>query len=313
MISHYNLKGFGILQLCNYFLLCLGAMFALVSCGIDNLDLALEHNFALEIRSVSINGQAKVLVNDQIGSGESIGLFVYDGASSSYMGSNVKFTANGSGLSQDWTTANPLLLGIDPVIVYAYYPYNTGISDITNVPLSIEQQIDFLYATPKSGINQNSKRVSLVMNHALTVVRFRIRKSADSNCSKLNRTLIVSQSFCNQGVLNCTNGLISSTSTADGQIAKMLNMTLLTDYQEVDFLVIPNGKTSVLNAAFVVDNSTFNTSLGSIKLEQGKLYTYDFTITHGSLGFDGLSVTPWISETGQEGDLIADSHYETEI
>ena len=68
MISHYNLKGFGILQLCNYFLLCLGAMFALVSCGIDNLDLALEHNFAFEIRSVSINGQAKVLVNDQIGS-----------------------------------------------------------------------------------------------------------------------------------------------------------------------------------------------------------------------------------------------------
>lgn len=280
----------------------------LLSCETDDLSISMEDRTALEVGSVRVNDQAKSLVGDYIGSGESIGVFVYDAGSSSYVGNNLKFQADGIGSGQKWGSDSQLLLGPSNVSVYGYYPYNANIADITSIPLSMDEQIDYLYAQEATGVNQTNKRVSLTMYHALAVIRLRIKRSADSNCDKLNRVIIEGTNFSNQGILNGKTGDLRGTSS-QGRFTLYPELSLTNDYQELNYVVIPSGVSGTLKAYFSLDNKPYETSLGTMSLKQGEIYSYDITVTDVSFKVDGFTVSPWISVIGQNGNLVADKFH----
>lgn len=287
-------------------LVFMGSFFA---CNTDVLQELKDEYSLLEVGGVSVNDHTKSLIIDSIDSGGSIGIFVYDGSSFSYVSSNIRFIAEGIGATQSWNSDMCCLLGASSVSVYGYYPYNEDVTDITRVPLSMDEQVDYLYAEEVTGINQYNKRVNLSMYHALSVIRLRIKRSSDSNCRTINRMTIEGGNFSNQGSLNAVTGVISDTSDK-GRFTLYPDISLSDAYQEVDLLVIPNGENTSMTAYLLLDNNPYESSLGSVKLEQGKIYAYDLTVTGNNLQIDGFSISPWVSVIGQNESLLADKYHE---
>lgn len=75
---------------------------------------------------------------------------------------------------------------------FAYYPYNSKVTDGTVVPLEIESQTDYLYATP-AVVDEKNPIAQIGMKHALSLISVRIRKNdyqhAGKSSLKLKRSM----------------------------------------------------------------------------------------------------------------------------
>ena len=206
------------------FIICaVVAVFAMffASCEKEEVTGSVHHenvslNIQPDIAGVSVTTRAAI---SSFPTGATVGLFVTSGAlGSDYNGvsvnSNVKSVLSGS----IWTQTPAVYLSSADATVYAYYPYSSSNGDGSAIPVDHASQNDFMYGTHTSGqpsINNGNPNVNLTMNHALTLLQFKISRSNYTGAGVVTTIDVANAAgktcIYSNGTLNIATGVITNT------------------------------------------------------------------------------------------------------
>ena len=154
-------------------------------------------NSNLSINVVTENIESKGLVTETyLASGAAIGVTVLNTSGGNYDGtaySNIKFTSSGTSTSQTWAGASTVKLSATEGYCYAYYPYSSSATSITAIPVTAGGT-DYLYAT-RASVNDKSKTASLTMKHALSAIRFALKKGTYGGTGKVTAVSVTSSAL----------------------------------------------------------------------------------------------------------------------
>lgn len=137
-----------------------------------------------------------------------IGLFLTDGE----LGLNYQENAEAVNVPAmyqqgSWKVEKDLVLSEEGT-AFAYYPYNSKVTDGTVVPLEIESQTDYLYATP-AVVDEKNPIAQIGMKHALSLISVRIRKNDYQHAGKLTKVEVLDVQ--QNGTMNIATGAVTKT------------------------------------------------------------------------------------------------------
>lgn len=244
--------------------------------------------------------------------GSALGLFVTSGSlSNPYNGvasnNNIKSTLNGS----NWTLAPAVYLSPAPATVFAYYPYSSGVANGTAVPVEHNRQTDYLYGTHTTGqstINSSNPTVNLTMNHALSLVQFKLAKTNYTGAGVLTKIEISNKAgktcLYSEGLMNISTGTITNTSNKNQGVALNMTYSLPTSLPSVapsylKVMVLPVSATTNdgdIQILFTIDGKVYTYNVpASTKWEKGKENTYTVTLSGKGLVVGNITIENWTS------------------
>lgn len=157
--------------------------------------------------------------------------------------SNLPFIFTGKGFKSD-----NILLDESEGKVYAYYPYESGLADPKAVPVDITEQTDHLYGEGNNTVSVTARNVDIEMEHALTQVVFKIRKTSDYKGGDGKITAVVlkntgtAKPLQTKGSYNIATGAV--TATQDGDVSFSASQTLTESYVSFSSILFPVSATS---------------------------------------------------------------------
>lgn len=237
--------------------------------------------------------------------------------------------------SGSWSSSDAVEIttGDGSADVYACYPANLAITAGSNltIPISIRkgsdtqeldfmgsQQTDYLYATKRAGIAQNTRAISLTMNHALAKVSFKIDKATDvSEALYLKEITILSNTNKLQtgdGTMQLTDGVLNGlVATSSATLTGSLQLNTSQSSPNVSCLFAPMSATeSVLSFSLTVavgsagstEVRTFKTSSATpIQWKAGQHYMYHITVNKIGGTLKGFKVEDWKSDASQDTNI----------
>lgn len=254
--------------------------------------------------------------------GDAMGLFVYKatGWGEIYDKSpkvNNKSTKQASGA---WQQEIPTYLTSTKAYVYAYYPYSTGVTDGTRIPVSIAPSTgtasDYLWGKSSNQVSVIETDAKIPMNHALSQFTIRLKVSPEyRNDGNLTSAKLKSSQakFATTGTMNINdNGRITYTPTST-ELSWTPNTTVPAQGSpSVDFnaAIFPmNVAKNEVTLEVVIDGATYKYSIPQINWKAGKRYAYAITMQSNDAvigGESGLGITiePWEDNPEQGVDLI---------
>ena len=237
---------------------------------------------------------SKALITDTyLPSGSAIGITVLNTSGSNYDGtaySNIKFTSSGTSTSQTWAGASTVKLSATEGYCYAYYPYSSSASSITAIPVTAGST-DYLYAT-KQSVNDKSKTATLPMKHALSAIRFALKRGTYAGTGKVTAVSVASSALGSSGTLNATTGAVTASNKGTA-VSQSANLTLSTTAQNVDVVMVPSGTAGSITLSVTIDGKPYSTTVSSTTIAQGSCYTYTLTVNAGALALSGVQVGAW--------------------
>ena len=210
-----------------------------------------------------------------------IGLAVqtYKGADYENKGyNNVLYTVSGGTCSTD----EDVLLSATEAKVYAYYPYNEEVTDITAIPVEVNADVtaqdDYMYATYNSGVvSMIAPNVSLTMNHILSGIRVGIKQTSGTYAPVVNGISVKSDGMCHAALMNARDGSLHTFTGQGEEFSVMGDRTLTTEYQYYDtFYFLPTGEEATLRFIMTVEGQDYLVITPKTLLAQGSVYTYTF-------------------------------------
>lgn len=187
---------------------------------------------------------------------------------------------------------------------------------------SASAEVDYMYATKVSSVNNKSgNNVTLVMNHALSMVSFRVYKAADykgpGNLTKVVMENVGIGTTLSKGTsptMNITTGAINEGAAEQAVYTRTITNYTLTSTangsKKFSILVLPTSSAiSNIKATFTIDGADYPVNLtepaaagteGKWKAGYNNLYTVKMGGT--DLSITTVTVTPW-KETAVSGDL----------
>ena len=207
---------------------------------------------------------------------------------------NVEYHSN-DGAAWGIVTGSVMLSATEGT-VYGYYPYSASVSDVTAVPISATDSKDYMYATPKTGVKNSNATVDLVMNHALSVVKFSISKASTNGytgAGAISSVKLEGATLGASGTMDITSGTV--TATADELTygtALALNGT-----NTGELFAVPTGVESGIKFSVVMDGQTYTATTGNVTLVQGQRYTYTLNMSSTGLTVNTVTVTEWGDQT----------------
>lgn len=319
----------------------------------------------LIVKSVGVAGidtKAGIMANKFTNS-ETLGLYIYKGAGINEgaiasgdekynVGDglvstvNVPYQTNVGGTS--WTATQPIILSNVKGKVYAYYPYaefnnadENGADDGLAVKVSVlaeqgtgqsdgskdDVQTDYMWADPKSDVSNASNSVSLTMNHALTMITFKFKQTADNTQyypgeGKVSEIILRNQTNghvvkTGAATMNIATGEIDLATADDGQIKLTPNddETLMgeeTASKLPRLLVYPTEENITANDAEVsvkVDGNTYTVAIPALMVDAlaskwlpGKNYEYTLTMKGTGLEISNVEIRQWENKNGNTGE-----------
>lgn len=183
-----------------------------------------------------------------------IGLFLTDGELGlNYQGNNEAANVPAMYMQGSWKVDKDLVL-TESGTAFAYYPYNSKVTDGTAVPLEIESQTDYLYATP-SIVDEKNPIAQIGMKHALSLISVRIRKNDYQHAGKLTKVEVLDVQ--QNGTMNIATGVVTKTGPTaiysvnrdlvldDNDLAKtqmIMLPTVLAEAGNIRFQITVDGK-----------------------------------------------------------------------
>ena len=222
---------------------------------------------------------------------------------------NVKYTVSGSSCTSD----TEIMLSATEAKVYAYYPYNEEVTDITQIPVTITddvaEQDDYMYATYNTGIvSKLAPNVSLTMNHALAGIKVGIKKTSDATDYSIQKVTVKSGGMAKSGTMNAKNGSLNDLVGAGEQFSQNVTMDLTTEYQYTDVMYfLPTGKAATLRFVVTIAGTDYVVVTSAATLQRGNIYTYTLNFDNESveaaLKLGTVSVTTFKTSTSTGGNL----------
>ena len=137
-----------------------------------------------------------------------IGLFLTDGElGTNYQGNNEAANVPAMYMQGSWKVDKDLIL-TEEGTAFAYYPYNSKVTDGTDVPLEIESQTDYLYAAP-AVVDEKNPIAQIGMKHALSLISVRIRKNDYQHAGRLTKVEVLDVQ--QNGTMNIATGAVTKT------------------------------------------------------------------------------------------------------
>lgn len=294
------------------------ACFAVIACSCtENEGL----NISPSERALTINAQIGNSVSRaeklEWETGDKVGIYVCEGTidkpyNSSSLYSNSPFTFKGAG--QGFESAS-LLLDEREGTVYGYYPYIENLADPQALPVDITTQTDHLWGEADTKVSVISRNANINMNHALSQVIFKIKKTDKYKDAGVLSAVTLSNlgsatPIQKQGTINITNGNI--TTTQAGTIDFSANVTLTSEYVSLSSIVIPVSATSGkdMKVELMIDGKPFHYVFpaGTVwKAGYRNIYAIALDNNDLIIGGDdgsGLVIEPWVDTPDENISLV---------
>ena len=291
------------------------AMLGMIACNNVNEDVTSKGS-ALRIK---VGTQTKTLITETtLPDAAEVGTFLLNGSGQLYDQlpyGNVRFTADGTGASQTWTPDTDVMLSATDGTLYAYYPYSSAVTDLTAVPVTAtsDNQTDYMWATPATGLNNKNATATLTMNHAMTAVRLKVTRGDYSGTGTVTAALVQSDALATAATLDITDGTLASVSGAGTAIAPAFGQfTLSASEKMIEFIAVPvNGASKPLTIEMVVDGVTLTVEAPAAEYDQGSIAEYSLSVNSTELSLNLIKIAEW--EAGNYGSLDMSQVAVTEI
>jgi hypothetical protein len=288
------------------------------------------------LATAPVNGATRAVILNNSKIEGTIGLTMRGTDGGSYQGKNydnIPYVYRDS----DWETAGKdIIINDAEGKLYAYYPYNSAASDIKNIPITLDNNLnDYMYADLSTVSAVNSKP-SLLFHHALAVLELNIVRNTDVTDSKLKSITISGAGIANAGTLDATTGKITP-SNSNQEVTVTYNDDYVPTVDDVAadntkqmkkyLLLIPNelsdSTSTGLDAGTItikvkMDTTVYAlTSKSKIMFRQGAMNSYKITgITSGTFISDTDGLT-FVNDAGKQefnvknitGIMITDKKY----
>lgn len=235
--------------------------------------------------------------------GDEIGIFVKNTEDGNYNDCDCSFN-NKSTLSTEWLLKENIQLTKKVGTVYAYYPYSSEVSDIKQVPISSSSQTDYLFSVPAS-VNSDSPVATLRMQHALSLVKFVIKKDGYSGEGHI--TEINLKNIGLSGSLNVMTGDIVTKTTGNEKYEAVFILNESTPLA-IGLIAFPQVVSST-TALITIDGDQYSYKLAPSNWEKGKEITYTLKINQTEKTFISIgsaTIDEWGSGGDYEGNLSGD-------
>ena len=279
----------------------LAAMAAFIACE-DMPDQApVMENAPLKI---NVGVQTKGLITETtLPDASEIGAFFYDESNVTYdelTYQNVKFSATGEGQSQTWAAERYIGASATKGHLYAYYPYSADASNMNAVPViaTPSNQADYMWATPVQEIDNKNSSVSLVMNHALAAIRFKIEKGGYQDAGVLSQISFSGNNIAKGATLDITTGALANYSETGALCLNTFDPVTLSETPATfEYIVVPVvGATEVISIALTVDGKEYTVDTPAVELQQNTIHEYALSM-NGDFIVTKVNITPWNTVT----------------
>ena len=272
-----------------------------------------QNQLKLNVNTSAITASRALIEETYLPDNSEIGVTLLASDGNAYDGktySNIKFTADGT-TSQTWTGSSNILLSATPGNVYAYYPYSSSVTDITAVPVETGTQTDYMYATEVTGVYDAESEVDITMNHALSAIRFALKKGTYTGTGTVTSVSVTSTATATGATMNSKTGVLSSFSGSGNEISVTKGISLTTSEQNADVIVVPTGTNAALTLKVVIDGKTYSVNTDALTLTKGNIYKYTVTVNATSLELSGVTVGEW--GYNESGNPVIDLGYKVTI
>lgn len=250
---------------------------------------------------VSVPEYTKALINSYLPSASAIGVSLTEAGKETYdkrTYKNIKYTSSGSGSSQQWTSTSKVLLSPVQGTAVAYYPFKEGMN-LSSIPLDGRTNTDYLYAK-YDNISSVNPKASFKFNHALTCIRFKIKKGSYISTGRLSSVSIASSTLSPTGVLNAATGKVTL-SSAGTKMSKSYSSTISSTPLQCDFLAVSSLQNGTITLSITVDGVVLNKSITIVSggYRQGVIYSYDINVDANNISISNVTVNDWqYNDTG---------------
>lgn len=242
---------------------------ALAGCTENAPQAADENSLKVECYARSTSG-GNVIVKD-------FGMYVMNG-SSSYEGVN-----NPVHVTYGTSWQYPEIWLDREATIYAFYPYQST-SDITNIPLSLSPQTDYLATTSAILASRSNPSIHIILDHLLAKIQIRIDGSKDLTYTITNIETSGTYNLSGNNLSVSTPGTVTSSGS--------------------EALIFPAREKS-LSMSISYNGKSYNYVAPSKTYESGKEYTYNLKINDSKeLVIVGeVEVNPWQVGGNYEGTV----------
>ena len=206
---------------------------------------------------------------------------------------NVKVTPSTVEGKQVWTPASDILLSSTTGTLYGYYPYNSSVTDFTQVPVAADDT-DYMYATPVGKIDDGNYHAAVTMKHALAAIRLNIVKGTYTGTGAVSSVSVSGDNIATSGKLNAKTGALTSLSGTGSAVTNSTAFTLSTTAKQIDCIIVPVTNTSnTPTITMTIDGKEYIATPAAISLEQGTIYEYTLTINAKDISLSDVKVGDW--------------------
>lgn len=250
--------------------------------------------------------------------GSALSLFVTNGTLGSNYPQGPYNNVKAEYKSGKWELTPAVKLSDTPAMIFAFYPYSASYTNgVANMNVQHTDQKDYMYganAEGQDGINRNNPGVRLRMKHALSLLRFNIKKMNYPGESKLTRIEVANmagkQDLRSACSINLSTGELShiSGNYSPAFIENVNGLYTITDNEPVDpqeIIIMPVDKTSANGSIiirFFIDGTNYSYNVpANTTWKQGTKYLYNVTFNGTELVIDDIIITDWTE--GAKGEI----------
>lgn len=327
-----------------YLFAAMAAGMTLASCNNEENAGVLENNSQLLVENVGLQGMTSRagITATAFTSGESIGVYIYQGAVGTYGNYNdgtalptvnVKYTQG-----SPWAATQPIVVSTKEGVVYATYPWVDGNTTPGAIPVSVAEnqgsgqsngvkdvteQTDYMWATPVEAVSNKDAVIDLTMNHALAMATFKFQQSQDGTLTYPGVGKVTSIKLYNAegrtnikagaATMNIADGVITgAAASANGITVAPLSETLMdvTDEKQLPrMLLYPTSEkwtSGDVLLDIVVDGNTYRLQVPALTEGGYKAnfnYCYTLTMKGTQLEITTVSINDWDDVEAGEGDI----------
>ena len=221
---------------------------------------------------------------------------------------NLVYTASTGKTPQTWTSDKDVVLSDASGIFYAYYPYSNSVS-ITEIPVDMtaEDQIDWLYGTPVSDINDTKKDVNVTMNHALANICVNVVRDTYVHEGNVTSISVQSDGIARKGIFNAAQAIPGYKSVSEKNELLERNVSTTLDATATDIMVVPTGEESAITFKVTVDGVVYIAKSNNVLLEMGNSYMYTLTLNSTFMAVSAVAVTPW-NNVAKDDNLVMEEY-----
>lgn len=257
--------------------------------------------------------------------GSVIGMHIFSEATSAIYNrntnyNNIKATASLKDNKISWHQSPEVLLKTEPVIVYAYYPYQPQtFFDVTCIPVKISADAsltnDYMYGTHATGqkvVNKVNPLVMLNMNHALALISFQISLNTQTSASYQLQAVQIGNkaggtTLKGRGLLNLKTGII--TGITDSNVSTRLQLTTPVELTTVpskiqQLMTIPTKekiKEGDVEVLFYINGKTYKYIIPDhTEWRKGYNYLYHLGFNGKLLKLQEVSFTNWTKGSSEK-------------